>query len=280
MNDVSAAPLRLPALLRALQGVEFPHKLGICERLFARRLAVEGIRWTPTAPGPLWKLDLANSTHRWIVYGDYEGPGFWRWLRAHAGQVGSVVDSGANIGQTVLYFSALLPRARILAYEPGSTARAWLEEGVARNRFARVTVEPRGLGAAAGRAGLAAVGEGSLHGSWNRIGGTGGEPVEIAPLDDELDRHGLAALDLWKLDVEGYVAEALRGARRSLASGRIRALHLELDDSSDEGAALLREHRYSAWDLTPSGRPVPLGRTRRWGNALFLAPGHPAAPNP
>jgi hypothetical protein len=80
--------------------------------------------------------------------------------------------------------------------------------------------------------------------------------------------------------VEGYVSEALRGARRSLAAARIGAIHLELDDSSDEGAALLREYRYSAWDLAPSGRLVPLGPTRRWGNALFLAPGHPAAPTP
>ncbi|HVW19745.1 MAG TPA: FkbM family methyltransferase [Opitutaceae bacterium] len=280
MKEASAAPFRLPPLLRALRGIEFPHKLGICERLFARRLAREGVRWVPTAPGPIWKLDLANSTHRWIVYGDYEGPGFWRWLRGRAASVASVVDSGANIGQTVLYFAALLPRARILAYEPGQAARHWLEEGVARNRLAQVMVEPRGLGAALGRAGLAAVGEGSLHGSWNRIDAAGGEPIEIAPLDSELDRHGLGQLDLWKLDVEGYVSEALRGARGSLAAGRIGAIHLELDDSSDEGAALLRRHGYSGWDIQPSGRLAPLGAARRWGNALFLAPGHPSVPHP
>src|SRR5438270_433228 len=63
----------LPLPVRWLQPFDFPHKLGICERLFGKRLSVLGSCWVQTAAGISWKLDLANSTHRWIVYGKIEG---------------------------------------------------------------------------------------------------------------------------------------------------------------------------------------------------------------
>jgi FkbM family methyltransferase len=274
-NDQAGIPLELPLGLRLVQRIEFARKLGFCERLFGAALARHGVRWVRTAPGPLWKLDLANPTHRWIVYGSYEGPALWRWLRARAGSIGSVVDSGANIGQTVLYFAALLPRARILAYEPGRGAREWLAECVAANGFKGVVVEGAGLSDARGSARLGNVGGDELHGAWNKVNAADGETIELAPLDEELDRHGIAALDLWKLDVEGYELQALRGAARSLASRRIRAIFMELGHAQSESAAYLGEHGYTGWDLADSGRLTPLsgGERSDWGNALFLPPG-------
>jgi FkbM family methyltransferase len=223
----------------------------------------------------VWKLDLANATHRWIVYGSYEGPSLWRWLRARTGSIGSVVDSGANIGQTVLYFASLLPRARILAYEPGREARAWLAECVAANRLAGVSIEPSGLSGARGGARLGSVGGAELHGAWNKISSDEGEAIDLVALDDEIDRHGLATLDLWKLDVEGYELEALLGAARSIAARRIRAIYMELGKAQSESAAFLGKHGYVGWCLAESGRPRPLaGDTRsEWGNALFLPSG-------
>jgi FkbM family methyltransferase len=274
-TDPGGNPLALPPGLRLLQRVEFPRKLGICERLFGASLARQGIRWVRTAPGPMWKLDLANPTHRWTVYGSYEGPALWRWLRARAGAINTVVDSGANIGQTVLYFAALLPGARILAYEPGRLAREWLAACVAANGFKGVVVERAGLSDARGGARLGNVGGDELHGAWNQVNPAEGEAIELATLDEELDRHGIAALDLWKLDVEGYELQALRGAERSLAARRIRAIFMELGSAQSESAALLAGHGYTGWDLADSGRLTPLAGDRRseWGNALFLPPG-------
>ena len=272
--------LPLPLLLRAIQGVEFPHKLGICERIFARRLAREGIRWVRTAPGPVWKLDLASPTHRWIAYGCYEGAGWWHWVRAHASQLRTIVDSGANIGQTVLYFAHWLPGARILAYEPGAAARHWLEEGVAANRFERVQIQAAGLGAAPRTARLRAVGEADFHGSWNAVNDDDGESIAIVSLDEQLDRHGFASLDLWKLDIEGYELEALRGAADALGRGRIRAIFMEVGISGGESVSYLRSLGYTPWQVLPSGKLIVLGPTVPWANALFLAPGHPAAPAP
>lgn len=68
--------IQIPIILTGLQPLDFPHKLGICERLFGKAIAQHGIAWVQTAAGITWKLDLALMTHRWIVYGKYEGAPF------------------------------------------------------------------------------------------------------------------------------------------------------------------------------------------------------------
>jgi FkbM family methyltransferase len=272
-GDSPDHPLRLPLGLRFLQGVEFRKKLGLCERVFGRALSRRGVRWVRTAPGPVWKLDLAAPTHRWIVYGCYEGPSLWRWLRARPASIRTIVDSGANIGQTVLYLSAYLPGARIFAYEPGQSAREWLQEGIAVNGFDGVFVEPVGLGAKAGKAFLEDLGGAESHGSWNQVHPSNGNSITLASLDGEIERLGIDTVDLWKLDVEGYELEALRGAAGALAARRIRAIYMELGAARFESAAFLCELGYTAWNLGNSGLPQPLGAPAQWSNALFLAPG-------
>jgi FkbM family methyltransferase len=272
LDDSPQTPLRLPLGLRLVRGFEFPHKLGLCDQFFGKTLARDGIRWVRTAAGPIWKLDLSNPTHRWIVYGSYEGPSFWRWLRARTGSLNTLVDSGANIGQTVLYFATYLPQARIFAYEPGQAARKWLEEGIAANGFDKVTVVPAGLSSAPGDARLGSVGGAELHGAWNQINAADGESVALVRLDQELERLGVDQVDLWKLDVEGHEMQALQGARHSLAAGRIRAVYMEMGAAKSESADFLKNHGYIGWDLGNSDNPKPLGRISQWGNALFLAP--------
>ncbi len=279
MTTSPARPLPLPFLLRALQRVEFNRKLGLCDRLFGRTLAPHGIAWVRTARGPVWKLDLSNWTHRWIVYGSYEGPALWRWLARHRDLIATVVDSGANIGQTALGFAALLPSARIWAYEPGSAARAWLAESVAANRLDRVAVVSTGLGSVARTARLAAEDAAGRHGSWNKVNDTAGEPIEVVTLDGELDRLALPAVDFWKLDMEGYELEALRGAAGALAAHRIGALYVEVGGTAGLPAIdLLRGHGYAVHALTAAGRTVPFRHDHDYDSALCLAPGYPHRP--
>lgn len=274
MNSSADRPLSLPLLLRLAQRFRFPRKLGLCERMFGRFLSRQGIAWVRTSPGPVWKLDLANATHRWIVYGDYEGSSFWNWLRVDPARFGTIVDSGANIGQTVLYFATLLPDTRIIAYEPGRFAREWLAAGVAANRFGRVEVEASALGANAGAARLAAQGAPDRHGSWNTVSQTEGEPITIAALDTELDRLGIAVLDLWKVDMEGYEGAALTGAERALSAHRIRAIYIEAAGESGPGNLdRLARHGYRIHGIALDGRLTPWNPAHSHENALCLAPG-------
>ncbi len=273
MRTSPTQPLALPAALRLLRQGEFPLKLGVCDRLFKRYLASGGICWVRTVPGLVWKLDLANPTHRWIVYGDYEGPAFWRWLRAHSNAFHTIADSGANIGQTVLNFAAITSKALVYAYEPGAHARAWLTECVAANSLDQVAIYPTGLGSETVTARLAADGEADRHGSWNKVSMTEGEPISIVTLDDELDRLGIATLDLWKLDMEGYEGFALRGAARSLAAGRIRVIYIEAaGEPGRDSLAFLAARGYRIYHILSSGRLAALTAHHDYENALCLAP--------
>ena len=69
--------------------------------------------------GHIWTLDLGEVTHRWLVYGDYEGPLQMNWLRNWLSQEGGgvSVDSGANIGQYVVSLSHL-PGVQTFAFVP------------------------------------------------------------------------------------------------------------------------------------------------------------------
>jgi FkbM family methyltransferase len=279
LASTPASPVPLPALLRVLQRLEFPRKLGLCRRMFGRSLARHGICWVRTAPGPIWKLDLTNLTHQWLVYGHYEGPGFWRWLqcRQRHTPLRAIVDSGANIGQTVAGFSALAPSAHVLAYEPGAAARAWLTEAIAANGLTRVTVRAAGLGAASGPARLADDGVAGRHGSWNKVSAATGEPIDLVTLDEELAACGIDVVDVWKLDMEGYEGFALRGAAGAIGAGRIRAIHLEVaGEPGLENLAWLEARGYRAHGLTDSGRPVAWRPGHHFDNVLCLAPPHPA----
>ncbi|MBI3886120.1 MAG: FkbM family methyltransferase [Opitutae bacterium] len=274
MTTTPDRPLPLPASLRVLRHLEFSGKLGLCDRLFGRALAAHGIVWVRTAVGPVWKLDLANVTHRWIVYGWYEGPALWHWLRRRRRPFRAVVDSGANIGQTALTFAALLPDAKIFAYEPGAAARAWLTESVAASGLGAIQVEPAGLGATAGSARLASEDNDERHGSWNKVNTERGEPIAVATMDDEMARLGLDQIDFWKLDMEGYEIHALRGAARALAAHRVRALYVEVGGEAGRPALeLLRGHGYAVHSLADNGRPGALRDGEGYDNALCLAPG-------
>jgi len=258
-------------MIRFVQGVEFRHKLGICERLFARSLSRHGVCWVRTSDGLPWKLDLANPTHRWIVYGKYEGPALIDWARSHLPSDGSIVDSGANIGQMLLYLSKFVPRGRVLAYEPHPEARAWLEECLAQNPELPVRVSPFALGARGANMYLAPRGTPELHGAWSQVSESTGIPIRVIPLADELARLGVATVDLWKLDVEGHELAALEGAQPLLRRHTIRAIYAELGFGHGKAiVAYLRECGYRCGLFDRRGRLRPLTALPEHTNALFL----------
>lgn len=230
--------LGLPLFLRALQRLEFPKKLGICERLFAKSLSQYGISWVQTAAGLRWKLDLTNATHRWIVYGKYEGAPFLDWARHHLPEDGIIVDSGANIGQMLLYFAQWVPQGHVFAIEPGEHQADWLSECLRANLQLPVTLIRIGLGEIPQNAFLRETGTPDRHGSWSQVSQTEGEPIQITPLHEILESHLVERVDLWKLDVEGHEIPALKGAESWLGAHKIRAVYVELD--GDNGRRIIR----------------------------------------
>lgn len=259
-------------VLRALRRLEFPRKLGLCERLFATALARRGICWTNTAAGIEWKLDLANATHRWIVYGKYEGRAFLDWARDNLPADARIVDSGANVGQMLLYLAQWVPRGRVLAIEPGREAADWLAECLHRNPRLPVELVRCALGAAEGTARLQPVGERVVHGACNRIAADGeGEAVALRPLEAMVRERGWPRLDLWKLDVEGYELHALAGAESLLRARRVGALYIELGFGNGERIRrYLDSFGYDCRLFGPDGRLFAPRALPPHVNGLFL----------
>ena len=265
-------PIRLPLPVRLAQQIEFPHKLGICERLFSKTLTRNRVCWVKTAIGPLWKLDLANSTHRWIIYGYYEGPGIFQWSRRNLRRNAVFVDSGANIGQTLLYFGTLFPNGRICAFEPGEYQANWLEECLSSNPQLPVKLFRKGLGDTVRTLYLSKVGHKHSHGGQNIVTTDPiGEPVEVVPLSQILDEQKFDFVDLWKLDVEGSELAALSGAKEWLQQKKIRALWIEtMGENGRRIADFMHGIGYRALSLSRKGYESR-SADERANNTLFIA---------
>lgn len=263
-------PILLPLPLRWMQALEFPRKLGLCERWFAHRLACHGDCWVSTSTGLVWRLDLRNPTHRWIVYGYYDS-GFLRWAKRNMPAEGCIVDSGANIGQVALYLSQWLRGGRVFAFEPGAAASAWLEGCMQRHPQLPMELLRAGLSDHEGTAGLANASTDVFLGAQAAITTSGGESIKLVRLDQVMAARGVTEIALWKLDVEGHEIPALSGAGALLTEHRIKALYVELaGDNGRRVIEFLARLGYRPHDLSPRGHTRPFESSAGHDNALFL----------
>jgi FkbM family methyltransferase len=269
MKDVK--PIELSRTLRIIQSFEFPHKLGICDRIFGRSLSKRGICWVKSSTGIIWKLDLTSSSDRWIVYGKYEGAAFLDWAKSFLPKNGIVVDSGANIGQMLLYLAQYVPEGKVLAFEPGPAPGAWLQECLELNQDLPVELIKAGLGLKHGAAKLMEQGAVSIHGGQNCISESTGIPIVLTSLSHEIAVREIDRVDLWKLDVEGYEIEALKGALPLLESKRIRALYVEMFEANGlRILEFLTNVGYACYSVEGKNRLRPMTKPPAFVNGLFL----------
>lgn len=248
----------LPLALRLLRAAHFPRKLGILERIFGQDLSALGVATVTCANGHIWTLDLREVTHRWLAYGDYEGPLQMNWLRNFLKNGGVFIDSGANIGQFVASLSHL-PNVRTYAFEPVAHERDWLVRCLERYPEWPVRVVPLALGPKEQRVKIRlAGGKSILRQDWYQNQELAEELISMTTLDAFAHDHGLETIRLWKLDMEGFEPQALAGAQRLLAERRIDALLIEAQGSTipaiKEGLAI---GNYQLFCIHSSGRLVP-----------------------
>ena len=136
-------------------------------------------------------------------------------------------DVGANVGLTVTEMQVVFPQARIYAFEPNPRTFAELES----RHGGSATLENLAVGSAAGRLTLHATpystNDSLLAPAWKNAQSEKVE-VDVVTLDDYCARHDIAAIDLVKIDTQGFDLEVLRGAERLLSGRRIKAFSAEL----------------------------------------------------
>ena len=135
-----------------------------------------------------------------LVRRDYLANG----IRLGAGD--TVVDIGANIGAfAVLAASIVGPSGRVIAFEPVSATFERLQANVALNGFRNVQGRREGVEAQAGTISIRLGAKSALASAHGLIDGEATR-VETAPcltLAQVFERHGLARIQLLKIDCEG-----------------------------------------------------------------------------
>jgi protein O-GlcNAc transferase len=129
------------------------------------------------------------------------------------------IDVGANYGVYALSIAtAVGPTGAVLAFEPASSTAAFLEQGIAANKFAHVVLERSALSRECGTAKLTVNDNAELNALVrDEQSGSASETVRLVTLDDCLQRYDWRQIDFLKIDAEGEEANIIEGGRQFFA---------------------------------------------------------------
>ncbi|MBN1461286.1 MAG: FkbM family methyltransferase [Armatimonadetes bacterium] len=161
----------------------------------------------------------------------------------------NVFDVGANVGE---YAERVIERwgrrLDLWCFEPSASTCRILRERVGSRPG--VTLEKLGLSESNGCLVLHTSGEGSkvasVHeGQASEREGALSEEIAVRTVDSYCADHGIRALDLLKIDVEGHELCVLRGAREMLERGAIRFIQFEFSAACVDARVYFRDY----WEL-------------------------------
>lgn len=177
-----------------------------------------------------------------------------------------IIDGGANIGVSVLYFKGVYPGARVVAFEPFEEAFAALKKNVESRGHGDVELVQAALGAAETNVGFMA--EGSYAGRVARGADPSTASVRTVRLRPYLERR----VDLLKLNIEGGETEVLADCADLLGNverialeyhsfaGEPQSLHTLSGVLADAGYRVYVRSVSNSWPLQPFVNiPVHLG---------------------
>jgi FkbM family methyltransferase len=186
------------------------------------------------------------------------------------------VDIGANIGSyTVLACAAR--GARGYCFEPTPAAYRGLLENIAINDLSsRVTALNIGISDHVGELRFTTGEATANHVLANEENADRAISVPVRPLDAILQAESPSLL---KIDVEGFEAPVIEGARKTLAKPSLHSVIMELNGSGarygyneDKILRTMQDFGFSTFDYDPFTRTlIPLnGKNYAYGNTLFV----------
>jgi FkbM family methyltransferase len=146
-------------------------------------------------------------------------------------KIREVFDVGANVGLTASTYAEAFPKSRVLAFEPVRGTFEMLAKNTRSNR--RIVPNHCALGNFNGVTSCTLQGDSrnnsllqglkdQLHANSNRS-----EEVQVFTLDSVKEKFGIGAIDLLKIDTEGFDLAVLEGASETLRRGEIKFIYCE-----------------------------------------------------
>lgn len=170
-----------------------------------------------------------------------------------------VMDVGANLGVVSLLLANLVgPGGEVHAFEPNPAVHALFRKSIDRNGFRQVRTYACALGSRNGEsldltfpasnAGQGTLGQSRVGEGWKRV------TVPVRSLDSLAAEVELDRVRLMKIDVEGFEAEVLQGARDWLTRTPPTAILFESNEAGEAGRpdvvpALLEGYGYTLYTL-------------------------------
>jgi FkbM family methyltransferase len=178
-----------------------------------------------------------------------------------------IVDAGAHIGMSVLYFKMLFPKSRIIAFEPVEVNFNLLKKNVTENQLENVELyqavvapksgilrihEPIGEGAWKSGAGIIPKG-------WKGIQTNQEIKVEAIGIQEILQ----AKIDIFKMDIEGMEYEIIRNAGPLIRNVKtwIMEVHPRKDHKIEEIEKTFKQNGYEL-EVTKDKSSLGEGLTR------------------
>lgn len=142
--------------------------------------------------------------------------------------IGVIVDAGANVGSVSLDFAFYFPESKILAFEPVSATYERLKARV--EKYNKIEPIQMALGESVYQVEIALNSEDTINSISSRpteqnISGL--ETISVCTLDGFAQQNNIAAVDVLKIDVEGFEFKVLEGAENLLRNS-IKAIVLEV----------------------------------------------------
>lgn len=190
----------------------------------------ENILRTVTRNNIHFKLNISHVVDHFLYWGlEYEN---FNSIQKELKKADGIIDIGANIGVTALYFASLNPSAKIIAFEPHPKNYSRLQENIRLNNFKNIETIQAGLGAKEQDLKLYEVDEhnpGNNRILKNKID-VPSVDIHIFNLDEFLSAKESFNIDFVKIDVEGYEYAVLLGSEKTLKQ-YLPLLFIELDEN-------------------------------------------------
>lgn len=149
-----------------------------------------------------------------------------------------LIDVGANAGQTISMFKRVFDQPTIHAFEPNKTL-VETQLATAFGQDKNIILNAAGLGAEEGVLKLNHFEQDQMcsflpldNGQRNPYAGeavVNSSEVPVWTLDEYAKKHSLGAIDLLKIDTQGYDLQVLKGADALLTAGKVSFIMLEIN---------------------------------------------------